>query len=135
MKPTFLTLSEVIEIHKDQIRRYGRTEGIRDWGMLQSALAMPAAMFGGQYLHTDECEMAAAYLFHLVQNHPFIDCNKRVGAVAADVFLTLNNMRLQASEEDFEEMVMSVANGAMSKSAVAEFFGENTEPRQGSDEA
>lgn len=126
MELAFLTLSEVIEIHNDQIARYGGSEGVRDWGLLQSALAMPAAMFGGQYLHTDLCEMAAAYLFHLVQNHPFFDGNKRVGAVAADVFLTLNNFRLKATEEEFEEMVISVATGAMGKSAVAEFFQENT---------
>ena len=126
MVPTFLTLSEIIEIHKDQITRYDGSEGVRDWGLLQSALAMPAAMFGGQYLHPNLCEMAAAYLFHLVQIHPFFDGNKRVGAVAAVVFLTLNNIQLKATEEEFEEMVMSVATGTMGKSAVAEFFREKT---------
>jgi death on curing protein len=129
VEPAFLTLGEVVEIHKDQIARYGGSEGVRDWGLLQSALAMPAAMFGGQYLHPDLCEMAAAYLFHLVQNHAFIDGNKRVGAVAADVFLTLNEMQLQASEEEYEEVVLSVACGTMSKSLVAEFFRENVVPR------
>ena len=134
MTPTFLTLSEVIKIHKDQIHRYGGSEGILDWGLLQSAVAMPAAMFGGQYLHTDLCEMAAAYLFHLVQNHSFVDGNKRVGAVAADVFLALNDIRLEVSETDYERAVMSIASGQMSKSAVGEFFREYTQPRQGSEE-
>ena len=126
MEPRFLSLSEIIEIHQDQIDRYGGSGGLRDLGLLQSAAAMPAAMFGGKYLHTDLCEMAAAYLFHLVQNHPFIDGNKRVGAVAADVFLSLNDKLLQASEENYENLVMSVASGAMTKPAVADFFRKNT---------
>jgi len=126
MEPTFLTLSEVIAIHKDQIARYGGQEGIRDVGLLQSAVAMPAAAFGGKYLHTDLFEMAAAYLFHLVQNHPFIDGNKRAGGAATVVFLELNDARLEAGEDEFEQLVMSVATGRMSKSAVAEFLRVNT---------
>src|SRR5688572_4842287 len=99
----FLTLDELVAIHRDQIERYGGSLGVRDWGLLKSAIAMPAATFGGQFLHTDIYEMAAAYLFHIVQNHPFIDGNKRVGAVAADVFLTLNRTRLEASEDQYAE--------------------------------
>ena len=76
MSPDFLTLDEVLEIHRDQIERYGGAAGIRDLGLLQSALAQPSATFGGQYLHADLHEMAAAYLYHLVQNHPFLDGNK-----------------------------------------------------------
>jgi death-on-curing protein len=71
--PVFLTLGEVIEIHHDQIERYGGDSGIRDLGLLQSAMAIPAAGFGGRYLHADLCEMAAAYLFHFTQNYPFVD--------------------------------------------------------------
>jgi death-on-curing protein len=126
--PAFLTLDEILAIHQDQIARYGGSEGVRDWGMLESAAAMPAAGFGGQFLHTDLCEMAAAYLFHLVQNHPFIDGNKRVGAVAAYVFLSLNNVRLTADQMAYADMVLSVARGEMPKSAVAEFFRSNTAP-------
>ena len=73
MEPTFLTLAEVVAIHRDQIARYGGAEGARDWGLLQSALAAPATGVGGRFLHSDLCEMAAAYLFHIVQNHPFVD--------------------------------------------------------------
>jgi death-on-curing protein len=124
----FLTLDEVIAIHRDQIERYGGSLGVRDWGLLQSANAMPAAAFGGQYLHTDLCEMAAAYLFHIVQNHPFIDGNKRVGAVAADVFLALNDLQLIANQDNYAEFVLSVARGEASKSAAAEFFRANTKP-------
>lgn len=129
MEPVFLTLNEVIEIHKDQLARYGGVEGIRDVGLLHSAVAMPAATFGGQFLHPELNEMAGAYLFHIVQNHPFIDGNKRVGAVAADVFLAMNDLRLEATEEEYEQLVMSVASGELSKSAVAEFFRKNTTAR------
>jgi len=126
VEPAFLSLDEIVAIHRDQIERYGGTLGVRDWGLLQSAIAMPAATFGGQLLHSDLCEMAAAYLFHIVQNHPFIDGNKRVGAVAADIFLQLNNLTLQASEDAYAELVISVARGETSKSATAEFLRANT---------
>jgi death-on-curing protein len=126
VEPTFLTLEEVVAIHRDQIARYGGSEGVRDWGLLQSALAMPAAGVGGQFLHADLCEMAAAYLFHIAQNHPFLDGNKRVGAVAAYVFLALNNVRMTASEDAYAELVLSVARGETAKSAVAQFFRANT---------
>jgi death-on-curing protein len=126
VRPRFLTVDEIVAIHRDQISRYGGSEGIRDWGLLRSAVAMPAAGFGGRFLHPDLCEMAAAYLFHLVQNHPFIDGNKRVGAVAAYVFLALNNVRLTAGQDAYAEMVFSVARGETAKSVVAEFFRANT---------
>ena len=126
MDVAFLTLDEVVAIHRDQIERYGGSLGVRDWGLLRSAIAMPAATFGGQFLHTDLYEMAAAYLFHIVQNHPFVDGNKRVGAVAADVFLALNGMRLAASEDQFGELVLATARGESSKSAIAEFFRAHT---------
>ena len=128
MTPSFLTLDEVIDIHRDQIARFGGSEGVRDWGMLQSAVAMPAAGFGGQFFHADLCEMAAAYLFHIVQNHPFIDGNKRVGAMAAYVFLRLNGIRPTADNNAYANLVLSVARGETPKSAVAEFFRANTAP-------
>ena len=87
----FLTLDDIMESHREQIRVYGGTEGIRDLGLLESALAQPMAKYGGEYLHKDVCAMAAAYLFHLVQNHPFIDGNKRVGLEAALLFLEIND--------------------------------------------
>jgi death-on-curing protein len=126
--PTFLTLDEVLAIHRDQITRYGGSEGVRDWGLLESAIAVPAAGFGGRFLHGDLCEMAAAYLFHIVQNHPFVDGNKRVGAVAAYVFLSLNDVRLTVGDDAYGELVLSVAQGRTSKSAIAEFLRVNTAP-------
>ncbi|HEY3242777.1 MAG TPA: type II toxin-antitoxin system death-on-curing family toxin [Phycisphaerae bacterium] len=122
MSPIFLTLDEAVEIHRDQIERYGGSAGVRDFGLLQSALAMPAAGFDGEYLHADLFEMAAAYLFHIVQNHPFVDGNKRAGAVAAIVFLCLNGISLQVAEEEFEELVLGVAQGHINKPAIADFF-------------
>ena len=125
MDPTFLTLDEVLEIHRDQIERYGGSDGIRDLGLLESALAMPRATFGGRFLQADEFEMAAAYLFHITQNHPFLDGNKRTGAVAALVFLVLNHAEIDAKEDDVEGLVRSVAEGEADKAAVAAFFREH----------
>ena len=90
MEPSFLTLADVIRIHVDQIERYGGLAGIRDLGLLQSALAMPGASYGGEWLHRDLFEMAAAYAFHLSQNHPFVDGNKRTALASALVFLEPN---------------------------------------------
>ncbi|HQK89280.1 type II toxin-antitoxin system death-on-curing family toxin [Mangrovibacter phragmitis] len=122
MEPKFLSLTEVLDIHQDQLVRYGGGSGIRDIELLKSALGMPAATYGGEYLHTDVYEMAAAYLFHLVKNHPFVDGNKRVGAVAALVFLVLNGYDFDAPEDDFAEMVLAVARGEIDKAEVAVFI-------------
>ena len=122
MPPTFLTLGEVLEIHRDQIGRYGGAAGIRDLGLLQSALSQPRATFGGEFLHGDLAEMAAAYLFHLVCDHPFVDGNKRVGLVSAIVFLRLNKKNLDVTEDKLEALVTSVAQGKMTKAKIAKFF-------------
>ena len=124
--PLFLALDEVLEIHRDQIEGYGGILGVRDIGLLQSALAMPAAMFEGRYLHHDLYEMAAAYLFHIARNHPFADGNKRVGTVAAIVFLAMNNIELDADETALEEIVLATARGSVDKPALAEFFRLNS---------
>ncbi len=124
IEPVFLGLDEVIEIHNDQIKRYGGHPGIRDVELLRSAIAMPAASFGGDYLHTDIYEMAAAYLFHIVRNHPFIDGNKRTEAVASVVFLMMNGIEIHADEDSFEKMIPSAAEGEIDKAAVARFFRE-----------
>jgi len=123
--PLFLSAEDVIEIHADQIRRYGGRVGIRDVALLHSALGMPEAGFGDQYLHVDTCEMAAAYLYHIVQNHPFIDGNKRTGAMAAFVFLKLNGVTLVGDESVFETLVVQVSQGQVGKDAIAEFFRRN----------
>ncbi len=122
MDVTFLTSEDALIIHADMILRYGGISGIRDEGLLESALAMPLAGFGEQLLHPDVPAMAAAYLFHLVTNHPFIDGNKRVGAMVAFVFLDCNGFDLSATEDEFEAQVWSVARGERSKEHLTEFF-------------
>ena len=122
MTPIFLTVAEVIEIHNDQFNRYGGDTGIRDIDLLKSAVGTPAVTFGGEYLHSDLCEMAAAYLFHIVKNHPFVDGNKRTGTVCAIVFLALNGYEINAPEDDLVEMVLSVSRGEISKDAVTSFI-------------
>jgi len=121
-RPRFLELDEVLEIHRDQIDRYGGRAGIRDAALLNAAIAMPKAGSATVYFHTDLFEMAAAYLFHIVKNHPFIDGNKRVGAVAGLVFLDLNGINLAIREDDLFDLVVAVAIGTAPKAAVAEFL-------------
>jgi death-on-curing protein len=118
----FLTTEMVQRIHEDQIQRYGGSLGIRDMGLLESAVAMPQAGFGGQYFHTDLFEMAAPYLFHIVKNHPFVDGNKRVGSMTAYAFLELNGKTFDAPEREYGDLVLAVAEGKRTKSAIAEFF-------------
>lgn len=120
--PQFLTLDDVLESHAGQIAHYGGSDGIRDVGLLESALAQPMAMFGGQYLHPNVFEMAAAYLFHLVKNHPFIDGNKRVGLEAALLFLEINGHPVEASVEELVDLTLRVAQGLMTKQEIADFF-------------
>ncbi|MBI2266301.1 MAG: type II toxin-antitoxin system death-on-curing family toxin [Armatimonadetes bacterium] len=125
--PLFLGLDEVVEIHRDQMERYGGHPSIRDIELLQSAVAMPAAGYGEKYVHADIFEMAAAYLFHIVRNHPFVDGNKRTGAVAALVFLVINGIELHSEEASLEKMVRSVADGKIKKAGVAEFFRKHSQ--------
>jgi death on curing protein len=125
-EPVFLGLDEVIEIHNDQMKRNGGPNGIRDMELLKSAIAMPPASFGGEYLHKSLHEMTAAYLFHIARNHPFIDGNKRAGAVASVVFLIMNGIELTADEDSFEALVRSVAEGKTDNAAIAKFFKINT---------
>ncbi|TMA75086.1 MAG: type II toxin-antitoxin system death-on-curing family toxin [Deltaproteobacteria bacterium] len=126
--PRFLTLDEVLAIHSDQVRQYGGSGGIRDVGLLSSALAMPRASFGGQYLHPSLHEMAAACLFHLVQNHPFIDGNERIGLAATIAFLGLNDVWLESPSEELLEMVLKVARGEIGKPETAVFLRERCVP-------
>jgi death-on-curing protein len=125
MAVTFLSLAEVLEIHQDQIARYGGEPGTRDLSLLRSALAVPAATFSGNFLHTDIFEMAAAYLFHLVQNHAFVDGNKRVGAVAAIIFLALNGYEFNAPTGALYGFVIAMARGERTKAEAALFLREH----------
>jgi death-on-curing protein len=118
----FLTLDDIIESHQNQIDTYGGSHGIRDIGLLESAIGQPEASFGGEYLHADIFEMAAAYIYHLVMNHPFVDGNKRVGLEAALIFLEINNENLNASDEELVDLVLKTTAGQVGKPEIAEFF-------------
>ena len=122
-EPTFLTLAEVIEVHADQIRRYGGQAGIRDLGLLESALAQPEGTFGGEWLHPDSFEMAAAYAYHLCQNHPLLDGNKRTALACALVFLELNRAPLTKDPKGaLQDAMLRVASGRMQKKRLGELF-------------
>lgn len=124
MEPEFLTLDEVLAIQAEQIERYGGTEGVRDRGLLASALAMPAATYGGQFLHPNLFEMAAAYLFHLCNNHPFVDGNKRTALATCLAFLWLNDLEVVADPDEVTDLVLGVADGSVGKAQVAVYLEE-----------
>jgi death on curing protein len=119
---TFLTLAEVIEIHSDQVERYGGQKGVRDMNLLSSALAMPQASFEGTFLHPTLFDMAAAYAHHLSQNHPFVDGNKRTGLAASLVFLELNGVTLSDPKGRLYDATMAMAAGELKKHELATIF-------------
>jgi len=112
-------------LHEDQIRRFGGLHGVRDIGLLESAIGSAAATFGGEFLHASIFEMAAAYLYGICKNHPFLDGNKRTAVVAALVFLDMNGVEIAANENRFYDLVIGVAEGRATKAEVAVFFQEN----------
>ena len=125
MAPVFLDPWEVVRIHQDQIKRYGGERGVRDIGLLASATAAPRAGTEEGYMHGDLFEMAAAYLFHIVNNHPFVDGNKRTGLVAAIVFLRMNDIAIEADGSELEALARGVAEGRTDKADTAEFLRRN----------
>lgn len=127
MTPLFLEVDDVLEIHVDQIERYGGEGGVRDLGLLDSAVAAPRSGTGDTYHHSDVRAMAAAYLFHIVKNHPFVDGNKRTSAMTAYVFLRLNGLELACSNEELVEQVLAIAEGREGKAEAADFFRRHCE--------
>src|SRR5579884_1854601 len=109
----FLPASLVLAIHDDQIRLYGGRYGVRDTAALDSALHMPQAQFDGHFLHPTIFHMAAAYGFHLSQNHPFVDGNKRTAGMVMLTLLLFNRLQISASEMDYYDVMMAIANGQM----------------------
>lgn len=101
--------------------------GVADQGMLESAAAMPGAGIAGKFLHESLPAMAAAYLFHICKNHPFFDGNKRVAVVAAEIFLNINGVLLNVSNEELRELCLGVAAGEISKSETVAFFEEHAD--------
>ena len=118
----FLSVESVLLVHRRVIEEFGGDPGLRDRGLLESAVAMPHSSFAGEYLHSGMAEIAAAYHFHLCSNHPFVDGNKRVAVAAAELFLLVNGVELAATDKELEEMTLGVAGGKLSKEAVVEFY-------------
>jgi death-on-curing protein len=123
-EPDFLSVEDVIQIHDEQIAAYGGATGVRDQGLLESAVAMPRASFGEAYLHEDLAHMAAAYAFHVAQNQPFVDGNKRTGLAAALVFLDLNGITVLDPQEQLYDAMIAIAERRMNKDGLAELLRE-----------
>jgi death-on-curing protein len=126
--PVFLTVGDVLALHIDQIREFGGSEGLRDQGGLESAVAQASATYGGKYLHVGLFEMAAAYAFHIAENHPFVDGNKRTALNAAIVFLGLNGFDVVGDEGRLYDAMMDLASGESSKGQMAALLGQVSKP-------
>ncbi len=115
----FLSTKDALQIHAQQLSRFGGAEGLRDERLLESALAQPQASFGGKYLYGTVYEMAAAYLFHIVSNHPFIDGNKRAGLLCALTFLEINGIEVDDPHRSLYDLTYGVAEGKIEKAEIA----------------
>ena len=122
----FLTTMEIIEMHDNLINQFGGKYGIRDHGLLESAIFQPQAFFAGKYLHTNIYEMAEAYMFHIIKNHPFIDGNKRTGTLAAIVFMENNDYQIKPTFKDLYQLAIDTANSKLSKQKISKFFKKNS---------
>lgn len=131
----FLSVDDVLAIQENTIRHEGGLAGVRDLGLLESAVLMPQQQFGGEYLHQDTAAMAAAYLFHIAKNHAFHDGNKRAAALAALIFLKVNGIEPLPKPADLERVTMAVAASALGKEELTEWFRKQVDasgPAQGS---
>jgi len=122
----FVPKEVVLTIHADLLQRYGGRAGLRDPGLLESALAQPKMTVGGKYAHKTLFDKAAAYGFHVCKNHPFIDGNKRVAFVLMDVFLQQNGWEIRAAEEDAYTIIVALASGKLTKAQLATWLKEHS---------
>ena len=120
--PTFVSIDEVLLLHALAILEFGGSAGTRDVGLLESAIAQPQMTFEGQMLHSTVVEMAAAYAFHLCQNHPFVDGNKRTALASCLVFLSYNAIEIEADPAALEQLAVDTAAGQKDKAQIAEFL-------------
>jgi death-on-curing protein len=127
MEIRFLKTEEVMAVHRHQIDEFGGQHGLRSESLLLSAIAQPSASFGCEYLCRDLFEMAAAYLFHFVKNHPFLDGNKRVALHSALIFLHLNGWRVRMDEDAFYEITMNAAQSLIDKPTIANLLRAHSE--------
>jgi death on curing protein len=117
----YLTVSEILDLHKLVLEQSGGADGFRDLGAVESAVAQPQITFGGQELCPTVAEKASALGFSLVMNHPFIDGNKRVGHAAMETFLVLNGYELSAAVDEQERIVLQVASGDLGRAEFTEW--------------
>jgi death-on-curing protein len=115
----YVSLEQVRELHRLQIRAFRGSAGLRDRGALEAALGRPQMTFGGEDLYPDVEAKAAAVLHSLVMNHPFVDGNKRTGAAVAELFLNLNDVELTAGDDELVETTLAVARGELKAEALA----------------
>lgn len=113
-----LTTDQVLEIHAAAIRLFGGSPGLRDSALLHSATAAPQASFGGKFTFADTVEIAAAYLYYLSSNHPFVDGNKRVALGSCLIFLELNGYQPAPDSEDWENLTLAVAAGILTRGEI-----------------
>lgn len=118
----FITIEQAINVHDRLLEQHGGLHGIRDAGLLASALEMPKASMFGEDLHPTLFDKAAAYLFHLVKNHPFNDGNKRTGAFIAILFLRMNAINIKVDLKLYEDLVLLTANGLANKAQISAFL-------------
>jgi death-on-curing protein len=127
----YLTLDEVLELHRLALAQSGGAAGVRDLGALESAVAQPVMAFGGPDLYPTVVDKASALAFSLINNHPFVDGNKRVGHAAMDTFLVLNGCELNAGVEEQERVILGVAAGAVSREEFTAWVGSRVVRRDG----
>ena len=124
----YLSVSQVLHLHALQTARFGGSRRLRDRGALEAAVARPQATFGGEDLYEDVAAKAAALAHSVIQNHPFLDGNKRVGAMALEVFFLVNGHALGASDEDLEDVVLAVARDGLAAEALAIWIRQRLRP-------
>ena len=124
----YLTIGEIVSLHRSILEATGGLAGIRDLPALESAAAQPRASFGGVDLHVSAIEKAAALCFSIVQNHPFFDGNKRVGHAAMETFLVLNGLEVDAPVDDQERTILDVAAGRLDRAHLAAWLSDHVRP-------
>jgi death on curing protein len=129
IEPRFVTLEEALAWHELTISRYGGSLGIRDMGLLESAIAQARAGFGGEFSHSFPFEMAAAYAFHIAKNHPFVDGNKRTALMCCGGFLHMNGWKLFADGVESAEAILEIISGELDKAALADWLEAHSRPR------
>ena len=124
----YLTLSEVLELHRRVIELSGGAEGVHELAGVASAVAQPMMTFGGDELYPTLAQKAAALCFSLVLNHPFVDGNKRIGHAAMETFLVLNGHELSAAVDDSEQLFLQLAAGNVERDELVDWISSNIKP-------